>query len=184
MISTQNSCLDHISKLFKAFESFYHPSNTDRRWHTKLQQFLYKLPACYVKRLYRERYKKNVWSRRIPEAHRLAEEQTTQFVEALMPVVLTSMFSQSGISSAALAFRDLSVLRPERVIPPLLDRLYGSYETLTEPNRLLASINCMASVVPAMVRPCKYFPQGPSHVVPLLLNSLPGIDSNDIRNRS
>lgn len=181
MISQNNSCLEHISKMFKAIESFYHPSNTDRRWHAKLQQFLYKLPACYVKRLYRERYKKNIWSRRIPDSHKLTEEQTTKFVDALKPVVLTSMFNQAGISSAALAFRDLAVLRPERVIPPLLERLYGSYETLTEPHRLLSSINCMASVVPAMVRPCKYFPEGPSHVVPLLLNSLPGIDSNDIR---
>lgn len=181
MISKDNSCLDHISRLFKAIESYYHPSNTDRRWHAKLQQFLYKLPACYVKRLYRERYKKNIWSRRIPESYKLTEELTTKFVDALMPVVLTSMFSQAGISSAALAFRDLSVLRPERVIPPLLERLYGSYETLIEPHRLLATINCMASVIPAMVRPCKYFQQGPSHVVPLLINSLPGIDSNDMR---
>lgn len=181
MINRENSCLDHISKLFKAIESFYHPSNTDRRWHTKLQQFLYKLPACYVKRVYRERYKSNIWSKRIPESHRLTEAQTTQFVDSLMSVLLTSMFNQAGISSAALAFKDLSVLRPERVIPPLLNRLYGSYETLTEPHRLLASINCMASVVPAMVRPCKYFPHGQSHVVPLLLNSLPGIDSNDMR---
>lgn len=181
MICKDNSCLDHISKLFKAIESFYHPSNTDRRWHAKLQQFLYKLPACYVKRLYRERYKSNIWSRRIPDSYKLTDEITTEFVDSLMPVVLTSMFSQAGISSAALAFRDLSVLRPERVIPPLLERLYGSYETLTEPHRLLSTINCMASVIPAMVRPCKYFTQGPAHVVPLLLNSLPGIDSNDMR---
>lgn len=181
MINRDNSCLDHIFKLFKAIESFYHPSNTDRRWHTKLQQFLYKLPACFVKRLYRERHKNNIWSRRIPESHRLTEDQISKFVSALMPVVLTSMFNPQGISSAALAFRDLSVLRPEMVVPPLLERLYGSYETLTEPHRLLASINCMASVVPAMVRPCKYFPEGPAHVVPLLLNSLPGIDSNDMR---
>jgi len=181
MINKSNSCLDHISKLFKAIESFYHPSNTDRRWHSKLQQFLHKLPACYVKRLYRERHKNDAWAKKIPESHKLTDEQTTKFVDALMPVVLTSMFNQAGISSAALTFRDLSVLRPEKVIPPLLERLYGSYETLTEPHRLLASINCMASVVPAMVRPCKFFPEGPSHVVPLLLNSLPGIDSNDMR---
>jgi proteasome activator subunit 4 len=181
MISDNTSCLNHIAKLFKAIESFYHPSNTDRRWHTKLQQFLYKLPAYYVKRLYKERYKKNIWSKRLPESYRLTDESTSRFVDALLPVVLTSMFNQAGISSAALALRDLAILRPEKVIPPLLERVYGSYETLTEPHRLLASINCMASVVPALVRPCKYFNEGPSHVVPLLLNSLPGIDSNDMR---
>uniref|UniRef100_A0A6G1SBV8 Proteasome activator complex subunit 4 n=2 Tax=Aceria tosichella TaxID=561515 RepID=A0A6G1SBV8_9ACAR len=181
MISENTSCLDHIAKLFKAIESFYHPSNTDRRWHSKLQQFLYKLPAYYVKRIYRERFKKNIWSKRLPESYRLTDASTSRFVDALLPVVLTSMFNQAGISSAALALRDLAILRPEKVIPPLLERVYGSYETLTEPHRLLASINCMASVVPAMVRPCKYFNEGPSHVVPLLLNSLPGIDSNDMR---
>lgn len=181
MISPGNSCLDHITKLFKAIESFYHPSNTDRRWHGKLQQFLCKLPACYVKRLYRERCKSNIWSKRVPESHRLTDELTDKLVDALLPVVLTSMFNNAGISSAALAFRDLAFLRPEKVIPPLLERLYGSYEAITEPHRLLASINCMASVVPAMVRPCKQFPDGPNHVIPLLFNSLPGIDSNDMR---
>lgn len=181
MINENNSCMDHISKLFKAIESFYHPSNSDKRWHGKLQQFLYKLPASYVKRLYRERYKKNIWSRRLIESCKLTENLTDQFVDAFLPIVLTSMFNQSGISSAALAFRDLAVLRPHKVIPPLLSRLYGSYETLVEPHRLQASINCMASVVPAMLRPSANFTEGPSHVVPLLLNSLPGIDSNDMR---
>jgi len=181
MINRDGSCLDYIEKLFKAIESFYHPSNTDRRWHSKLQQFLYKLPSCYAKRLYRERFKKNIWSRRLPESHRLTDEQTSRIVDALLPVVVTSMFNQSGVSTAALAFRELAVLKPEKVIPPLLERLYGSYETLTEPHRLLASINCMASVVPAMVRPSKNFQGGQNHVVPLLLNSLPGIDSNDMR---
>lgn len=181
MISPGNSCLDHIIKLFKAIESFYHPSNSDRRWHGKLQQFLYKLPACYVKRLYRERHKNNIWSKRVPETHRLTDELTDKFVDALLPVVLTSMFNNAGISSAALAFRDLAFLRPEKVIPPLLERLYGSYESVTEPHRLLATINCMASVIPAMVRTSKSFPEGPNHVIPLLFNSLPGIDSNDMR---
>lgn len=181
MISTQNSCLNHISMLFKAIESFYHPSNTDRRWHGKLQQILYKLPACYVKRLYRERHKNNIWSKRIPESYKLTDKQTEQFVDSILPVALTSMFSQTAITSTSLAFRDLSVLSPAKVVPPLLERLYGSCETLTEPHRLLASINCMSSAVPAMVRPSKNFPEGPSHVVQLLLNSLPGIDSNDMR---
>lgn len=181
MISQSNGCLEHIEKLFNAIKSFYHPSNTDRRWHSRLQQFLYKLPACYVKRLYRERYKPSIWSKRIPETYKLTDEQTTKFVKIMLPVVLTSMFNQSAINPASMAFRDLAALRPELVVPPLLERLYGSYETLIEPHRLLSSINCVNAVVGPMVRPCKFFPEGPSHVVPLLLNSLPGIDSNDMR---
>lgn len=181
MLGGGSSCQRHVSMLFKAIESFYHPSNTDRRWQGRLQQFLYKLPACFISRVYRERYKKQTWTGTVPDSHKLTDNDITEFVQSMVPIVLISMFNHSGVSCAASAFKDLALLRPELVIPPLLERLYGSYETLTEPHRFVSSINCMAAVVPALVKPCKYYPDGPSHVVPLLLNSLPGIDANDMR---
>ncbi|KAG9509020.1 Proteasome activator complex subunit 4, partial [Fragariocoptes setiger] len=179
MLGDGGGCQQHITKLFKAIESYYHPSNYERR-HSILHQFLYKLPACFVRRIYRERYKKTQWTP-VPDSHKLSDDDITEFIESIKPVLFTSMFNQSGLGCAASAFRDLAVLRPEKIIPPLLERLYGSYETLNEPLRFLASINCTASVAHALVKPSKHFPEGPSHVVPLLLSSLPGIDSNDMR---
>ena len=57
---------------------------------------------------------------------------------------------------------------------------------MIEPHRLTATLQCAVSVVRAVVSggqsgPSKYYKEGPSHVVPLLMASLPGIDSNDVR---
>ena len=54
-------------------------------------------------------------------------------------------------------------------------------ETLTEPHRLIACLNCTVSVARTMLNSHKWFPEGRSHVIPLLYLSLPGIDSNDIK---
>lgn len=60
-------------------------------------------------------------------------------------------------------------------------RLYSSLETTTEPHRLTASLECVVCVARAMVKGGKYYPEGQRHVIPLLLQTLPGIDPNDIK---
>ncbi|KAK8767206.1 hypothetical protein V5799_006012 [Amblyomma americanum] len=173
-------CQTYVSHLFKAIESFYHPSNNGR-WVMKLQRILYKLPAEVVRRIHRERHKPPSWEPVPPESHRLTDAEVTTFVESVQPVVLLSMFSKGGSSGAAVALQDLSLLRPELVIPPVIERLYSSLETLTEPHRLTAAMHCVVAVARSLVRGGRFFAEGPSHVVPLLNSCLPGIDPNDIR---
>ncbi|KAL3232022.1 hypothetical protein MRX96_023105 [Rhipicephalus microplus] len=175
-----STCQMYVSHLFKAVESFYHPSNNGR-WVTKLQRVLYKLPADVVRRLHKERYRPPSWEPIPPESHRLTDADVTAFVESVQPVVLLSMFSKGGSSGAAVALQDLALLRPELVIPPVIDRLYSSLETLTEPHRLTAAMHCVLAVARSLVQGGRFFPEGPSHVVPLLNSCLPGIDPNDIR---
>ncbi|XP_022243744.1 proteasome activator complex subunit 4-like [Limulus polyphemus] len=121
------------------------------------------------------------WETPIPETSKLKEDDVTKFVESIKPVVLLSMFSKAGSTDSAAALQNLATVRPEIVIPPVLDRLYSSLETLTEPHRLTATMQCIVSVARALVQGSNRFPEGPSHVVPLLMGSLPGIDPNDIR---
>lgn len=175
-----STCQTYVSHLFKAIESFYHPSNNGR-WVTKLQRVLYKLPAEVVRRLHKERYRPPSWEPIPPESHRLTDADVTAFVESVQPVVLLSMFSKGGSSGAAVALQDLALLRPEVVIPPVIERLYSSLETLTEPHRLTAAMHCVLAVARTLVQGGRFFPEGPSHVVPLLNSCLPGIDPNDIR---
>jgi proteasome activator subunit 4 len=40
----------------------------------------------------------------------------------------------------------LATLRPEIVIPPLVERLYMALETLTEPHKFTASLHAVVSV--------------------------------------
>lgn len=90
------------------------------------------------------------------------------------------MFSRAGAYEASIAFHQLAQLRPELVIPPILERLYSALDTVTEPHRLTATLQCLVSVIRPLVRG-KAYPEGPSHVLPLLMACLPAIDPNDIR---
>ncbi|CAN7938235.1 unnamed protein product [Ixodes hexagonus] len=180
LLGGKSSCQTYVSSLFKAVESFYHPSNNGR-WVMKLQRLLYKLPAELVRRLHRERYRAPSWETPVPPWQRLSDEDVTEFVECVRPVVLLSMFGKGGSSGAAMALQNLALLRPELVIPPVIERLYSALETLTEPHRLTAAMHCVVAVARSLVLGGSYFPEGPSHVMPLLSSCLPGIDPNDIK---
>jgi len=60
-------------------------------------------------------------------------------------------------------------------------RTYPALETLTEPHRLIACLQCLVSVARSMLISPKWYPEGRMHVIPLLSLSLPGIDPNDIK---
>ena len=44
------------------------------------------------------------------------------FVDCLLPVVKMAVFSKVGTADAASAIHNLSLVRPEKVIPGLLDK--------------------------------------------------------------
>ena len=58
--------------------------------------------------------------------------------------------------------------------------MYPAMETLIEPHRLIACMVCIVSVARPMLSTDRY-PEGPSHILPLLNLSLPGIDANDFK---
>ncbi|VDI21300.1 proteasome activator subunit 4 [Mytilus galloprovincialis] len=171
---------EHINKLFKTLQTFYHPSNLGK-WNIKLSGLLMWFPKLLVKRLHRERYKKSSWHTPIPENEKLTEDDITKFVESMRPVICVSMFSKYGSQDSAIALRHLSNLRPEIVVPDLLERMYPAMENLTEPHRLIACMICIVAVARPMLQSPKFYPEGKSHVLPLLNLALPGIDPNDFK---
>lgn len=76
-----SSCQEHLSALFKAIESYYHPSNVGA-WNAKLNDFLRRLPMAFVKRLHRERSNKKSWMTPVPEGHRLTDDDIERFVQS------------------------------------------------------------------------------------------------------
>ncbi|XP_054654643.1 proteasome activator complex subunit 4A [Dunckerocampus dactyliophorus] len=167
-----------LTGLFNSITSFFHPSNHGR-WLMKLMKLLQRLPASVVRRLHRERYRKPSWLTPIPDTHKLTEEDITNFVASMMQPVLLAMFSKTGSLDAAQALQNLALMRPELVIPPVLERTYPALETLTEPHQLTATLSCMIGVARSLVSGGKYFPEGPTHMLPLLMRALPGVDPND-----
>uniref|UniRef100_A0A0P4W4D0 Proteasome activator complex subunit 4 C-terminal domain-containing protein n=1 Tax=Scylla olivacea TaxID=85551 RepID=A0A0P4W4D0_SCYOL len=171
---------ENLSRLFKSLESYYHPSNSGP-WSRHLHDFLNKLSLLFIRRLHRERYKKPSWEVEVPEHKKLTEQDITAFVQCIqMPTMLT-MYSHTGTHDAGIVFHRMSLLRPEIVVPPLLEQLYSSLETTTEPHCLTASLECVVCVARALVRGGKHYPEGQTHVIPLLIQTLPGIDPNDIK---
>lgn len=58
-------------------------------------------------------------------------------------------------------------------------RTYPAMETLTEPHQLTATLSCMIGVARSLVAGGQRFPEGPTHMLPLLMRALPGVDPND-----
>ncbi|KAL3050189.1 hypothetical protein OYC64_012265 [Pagothenia borchgrevinki] len=169
---------EQLSGLFNSITSFFHPSNHGR-WLMKLMRLLQRLPASVVRRLHRERYRKPTWLTPVPDSHKLSEEDITAFVESMMQPVLLAMFSKTGSMDAAQALQNLALMRPELVIPPVLERTYPALETLTEPHQLTATLSCMIGVARSLVSGGQRYPEGPTHMLPLLMRALPGVDPND-----
>ncbi|XP_035261773.1 proteasome activator complex subunit 4B isoform X1 [Anguilla anguilla] len=167
-----------LSGLFNSIATFFHPSNNGR-WLMKLMKLLQRLPATVVRRLHRERYQCATWLPAVPDSHRLTEQDITEFAECMRQPVLLAMFSKTGSLDAAHALQNLALVRPGLVIPPVLEKTYLAMETLTEPHQLTATLSCMIGMARSLARGGRQFPEGPTHVLPLLMRALPGVDPND-----
>ncbi|XP_060063003.1 proteasome activator complex subunit 4-like [Ylistrum balloti] len=180
MLGGNSGVQDYLDKIFKTLQTFYHPSNLGK-WNVKLSGLLMTFPRLFVKRIHRERYQKPSWENQVPDSHKLSEDDITRFVESMKPVVFVSMFSKYGSHDSAIALRHLSNMRPEIIIPTLLEKMYPAMENLIEPHRLIACMTCIVAVARPMLHNRKWYPEGRSHLLPLLNLSLPGIDPNDFK---
>ncbi|XP_072167902.1 proteasome activator complex subunit 4-like [Diadema setosum] len=178
MLGHTNTCQEHLKKFFVATDSYFHPSNTGK-YSFNLQRMLFHLANAFVKRVNRERYKKPSWQHPIPDSHKLTDEDITAFVDTIKAPVFLAMYSKMGHRDAASALHNLALLRPELVVPPLMEKTYKALDTLTEPHQLIATVSCVVAVAGTMLKGGKWLPDGPTHLLPLLHAILPGIDPND-----
>jgi proteasome activator subunit 4 len=171
----------YLEQMFNALESYFHTANHGQH-SIKLSEFMYKLATLFVKRIYKERHaKKQHWGSKIPDEKKISDENITRFVGSLMPIVMHGMYSKSGIEVFGSVLQNLAFLRPEIVIPPVIEKVYQAFETLTEPHKLTASMLAAVSMSRSLVVSTPQYREGPTHVIPLLMASLPGIDPNDMR---
>ena len=59
----------------------------------------------------------------MPAAFCLTDTDITQFVNGMTTVAFLAMFSKTLVNESAAAIQSLAVLRPEIVIPPVLEKL-------------------------------------------------------------
>jgi proteasome activator subunit 4 len=178
MLGPNSSCQKYITQLFKSIQTYYYPSNT-QNGSERLQNLLNLFPKEFCNRLHRERYADKSWLPSVPESHRLREEDINDFVNSLMDVMMISMFSQSGKSDSETCLRYLAQLSPEIVLPKVMHKINTSLDTLTEPQRMIASIDCLNTIASTIFMSTKQNIKIESHLYPLLTSLLEGLDVND-----
>ena len=136
--------------MFQSVESYYYSANTGRH-SLRLAEFMSRVTDTFVKRVRKERYKKPRWGYQPPKEHTLSDQDITEFVTSLKPVVLHAMFSKWGMLEAGSTLQSLATLRPELVVPSLVERLYAALDTVTQPLKLTASLFACVSVARSMV---------------------------------
>jgi hypothetical protein len=69
----------------------------------------------------RERKPDCVWHFNPPKTYRITENDITDFVNCLKECVFISVFNKAHLEEAAKAVHCLSQLRPELIVPPLVE---------------------------------------------------------------
>uniref|UniRef100_A0AAG5D0L9 Proteasome activator complex subunit 4 C-terminal domain-containing protein n=1 Tax=Anopheles atroparvus TaxID=41427 RepID=A0AAG5D0L9_ANOAO len=177
-LGPHSSAQRYLNTFMSTIESYLHPANIGK-WVSMLGEILMMLPRYFVERLVNERYRKGHHLRPIPSTHKLTEECITAFVECMKPVALQAMFSRFSPQEVGKIFQYLADLRPALVIPPIIERVCTSLDSLTEPNKLTTSIHGLIGVSRALVSGHMGYTEGRSHVIPIFFATLPGIDRND-----
>lgn len=97
-------------------------------------------------------------------------------------VVFTAIFSKSNHGDAKKAFQYLTFLRGEIMLPPLVDMIYESLESLTEPHRYTSILSVLVAVSRELATYNRFHKPGQQtqmHVIQLMTAILPGLDPND-----
>nr|CAB3265251.1 proteasome activator complex subunit 4B [Phallusia mammillata] len=168
--------LKNLKCLIDASESYFHPSNHGR-WVTNLSSFLQQLTVKFSARLFRERHKKKFWEPKIPESHLIRDEDIEAFVEILKPVTVLMLYGKLGSLVGSRVLQILAFLKPESIVPLLLEKTYIALETLTEPHQARACLSALSSTLGPGIHG---YPEIRNHIIPLLLQCLPAIDPNDL----
>lgn len=121
---------------------------------------------------------------RVAAEHRLSEECLTKFVDSMKPIAFQAMYSRMSTNEVGKIFKHLADLRPEAIIPEVIDRVYATLDSVTEPHKMTAALQCLVSVARALVAGHNGYTAGKTHVIPILYATLPGIDPNDFKKLS
>ncbi len=177
-VDSQHTCLagskalDHLARLIMSCETFFHPSNYGR-WTLTLTAFIQDLTWEFTKR-WKAEEKADC---RTPQAWRLTPAIKVEFVKTIRTVALLSMFAKDAASMSATrsALRSMSILEPDLIIQPIIERAIPSLQGLEETHRTTAVLKALSGVSRAMLMR----PIGRVNITALLELSLPGIDMND-----
>ena len=135
----------------------------------------------YIKNVLLREKKQDKWySKKVDPTAQLTEADITNFVNCLKDATFTAIFSKSNESYAQKTFQYLTFLRRDIMIPPLIEKLSKSFDSLIDPHRYTSMLSCVVLIARELPRfEANSQTQTQTHIIPLLSAVLPGIDSND-----
>ncbi|KAK7064490.1 membrane protein [Favolaschia claudopus] len=170
-----SKALDSLYQIIASTESFFHPSNSGS-FTTDLTAFI-KYIAYHFNQRWLEEQQPDC---KTPKSRRLTRQMRREVVKTLRTVAFLAMFSEDSdtVGNVQSCLKSLSVMEPDLILHPILERAVPALETLVETHRTISVIKALGAVAPAIVSRKVYYP-GAKHLVPILELLLPGIDLND-----
>ncbi|PCH33392.1 ARM repeat-containing protein [Wolfiporia cocos MD-104 SS10] len=167
--------LDSLAKMIASVEGFFHPTNSGS-WTNDLSAFVKYIVYEFNKRWHEEQQP----DCKTPSHRRLTPEMRRELVKSLRTVVLLAMFSQDSttVANVQSSLKSMSVMEPDLILHPVLERAVPALEALIETQRTIAVIKALGAVAPALVCRHVYY-SGAKHLLQILELLLPGIDLND-----
>lgn len=175
--------IKYLKSLFSTIESYLNPSNSGK-WVKVISELLVHLVQYFQDRIVSERYKKHPWKKQIPDDYKIRNEDITEFVEAFKPIAMKIIYSRMQAYDITKILKGLADLRPELILPEIIEKVSATAELINEPHKYTAALNCLSSVVSVIVCDRKYCTGTKTEIIPLMFSTLPGIDSNDFKKTS
>ncbi|KAI5124439.1 hypothetical protein M0805_008323 [Coniferiporia weirii] len=170
-----SKALDSLARLIMSTESFFHPNNSGS-WTADLSAFIKHIVYEFNKRWFEEQQPEC----KTPVYRRLTRTMKRELVKCFRTVALLAMFSRDSttVSNIQSCMKSMTVMEPDLILHPILERAIPSLEALVETQRTTAVIKALGAVALALVSRDIYYP-GARHLVQILELLIPGIDLND-----
>ena len=121
-----------LGKMLLAIESYFHPANVTGATDG-LHLFVSLLCTFFVRRVHLERHNTK-WTSKTPPEARLTDEDITAFVESQLPITFHVLYNHCDEDKRNI-FNCLATLKPDLVIPRLLERLHLDVQLMNTPHR-------------------------------------------------
>ncbi|KAF7437108.1 hypothetical protein PC9H_003942 [Pleurotus ostreatus] len=170
-----SKALDSLVRMIASTESFFHPSNSGA-WTADLCAFI----KCIVFDFNKRWHEEEKADCKTPMNRRLTRSMRRELVKSLRTVALLAIFSQDPdtVSNIQSCMKSMSLMEPDLILLPILERAVPSLEALVETQRTMAIIKALGAVVPSLASRQVYY-GGAKHLVNIMHLLVPGIDLND-----
>ena len=175
-VNTSELVLENLANLYKSIETFFHPNNTGT-WLSQLLNFTYFFADQLSKRIFRERHDTQNWKPLVPDDHKVKDIEVQKIVTIIKPVAFFSLYNKSAYSISVHILQMLNNLRPDLIVPVLMEKTYIASDSITEPLHFRA---CLLALSHTLIQSVGKYTEIHKHIIPLLFGCLPGIDSNDL----